>query len=145
MQQTGFRLARRSLQFVHPYRTKLVGVLSIALLLAALSAVDPLVMKYLFDELSRGGRMTHFGFVMTGLAGVELARAGLQAWLGVMSWDVRLGVDYTVREQIMGKLNSLPMSFHQGESVGATMNRINQGINGCVMAFCEAAFNLLPT
>ena len=145
MQQTGFQLARRSLQFVRPYRRKLVGVLSLALLLAALSAIDPLVMKYLFDELGRGGSMTPFALTMAGLAGLEIARAGLQAWLGVLSWDVRLGVDYTVREQIMGKLNSLPMSFHQGESVGATMNRINQGINGCVVAFCEAAFNLLPT
>ncbi|HEX7337883.1 MAG TPA: ABC transporter ATP-binding protein [Gemmatimonadales bacterium] len=145
MQQTGFQLARRSLQFVRPYRRKLVGVLGLALLLAALSAIDPLVMKYLFDELGRGGSMTPFALTMAGLAGLEIARAGLQAWLGVLSWDVRLGVDYTVREQIMGKLNSLPMSFHQGESVGATMNRINQGINGCVVAFCEAAFNLLPT
>ena len=145
MQQTGFQLARRSLQFVRPYRRKLVGVLSLALVLAALSAIDPLIMKYLFDELGRGAGMTAFALTMAGLAVLELARAALQAWLGVLSWDVRLGVDYTVREQIMGKLNSLPMSFHQGESVGATMNRINQGINGCVVAFCEAAFNLLPT
>jgi ATP-binding cassette subfamily B protein len=102
-------------------------------------------MKYLFDELSRGRGMMPFALTMLGLAGLELARAGLQAWLGVVSWDVRLGVDYTVREQVMGKLNSLPISYHQGESVGATMNRINAGINGCVTAFCEAAFNLLPT
>jgi ATP-binding cassette, subfamily B, bacterial len=145
MQQTGIQLARRSLQFVHPYRRKLTGVVALALLLAALSAIDPLVMKFLFDELSRGGGMTLFALTMVGLAGLELARAGLQAWLGVLSWDVRLGVDYTVREQVMGKLNSLPMSYHQGESVGATMNRVNAGINGCVTAFCEAAFNLLPT
>jgi ATP-binding cassette, subfamily B, bacterial len=145
MQQTGLQLARRSLQFVHPYRRKLTGVLALALLLAALSAIDPLLMKYLFDELSRGRGMTPFALTMLGLAGLELARAGLQAWLGVVSWDVRLGVDYTVREQVMGKLNSLPISYHQGESVGATMNRINAGINGCVTAFCEAAFNLLPT
>jgi len=145
MPQTGFQLARRSLEFVRPYRRKLVGVLCLALLLAVLSAIDPLVMKYLFDELGRGRGMTPFALTMAGLAALELGRAGLQAWLGVLSWDVRLGVDYTVREKIMGKLNSLPMSFHQGESVGATMNRINQGINGCVVAFCEAAFNLLPT
>jgi ATP-binding cassette subfamily B protein len=145
MQQTGLQLARRSFQFIHPYRRKLTGVVALALLLAALSAIDPLVMKYLFDELSRGGSMTPFALTMVGLAGLELARAGLQAWLGVLSWDVRLGVDYTVREQVMGKLNSLPMSYHQGESVGASMNRINAGINGCVTAFCEAAFNLLPT
>jgi ATP-binding cassette subfamily B protein len=145
MRQTGLQLARRSLQFVHPYRRKLTGVVALALLLAALSAIDPLLMKYLFDELSRGRGMTPFALTMLGLAGLELARAALQAWLGVVSWDVRLGVDYTVREQVMGKLNSLPISYHQGESVGATMNRINAGINGCVTAFCEAAFNLLPT
>jgi ATP-binding cassette subfamily B protein len=145
MQQTGPQLARRSLQFVRAYRRSLVGVVSLALLLAALSAIDPLIMKYLFDELSRGGSLRPFVLTMVGLAGLEFARAGLQAWLGVLSWDVRLGVDYTIREKVMGKLNSLPMAFHQGESVGATMNRINHGINGCVAAFCEAAFNLLPT
>jgi ATP-binding cassette subfamily B protein len=145
MQQTGLQLARRSLQFVRPYHRRLAGVLSLALLLAALSAIDPLAMKYLFDELGRGRGMMPFALTMIGLAGLELARAGLQAWLGVLSWDVRLGVDYTIRERVMGKLNSLPMSYHQGESVGATMNRINTGINGCVTAFCEAAFNLLPT
>jgi ATP-binding cassette subfamily B protein len=144
-QQSGLQLARRSLQFVRPYRYRLVGVVTLALVLAALSAVDPLLMKYLFDELARGGSMTAFAYIMLGLAGLELARAGLQAWLGVLSWDVRLGVDYTVREQIMGKVNALPMSYHQSESVGAMMNRINTGINGCVVAFCEAAFNLFPT
>ena len=83
--------------------------------------------------------------IMTGLVALELARGVLQAWLGILSWDVRLGVDYTIREHVMSKLNSLPMSFHQAETIGATMNRINQGITGCVTAFCETAFNLLPT
>lgn len=145
MQQPGLQLAKRSLQFVRPYRRTLAGVISLALLLAALSAVDPLVMKYLFDALQNGMGMRALGLTMGGLVLLELVRAGLQAWLGVLSWDVRLGVDYTIREQVMSKLNSLPMSFHQGETIGGTMNRINQGINGCVTAFCETAFNFLPT
>lgn len=145
MQSTGFQLARRSLQFVRPYRRTLKGVLSLASLLAALSAIDPLLMKYLFDALEHGSGLAALGMIMSGLVVLELARAGLQAWLGVLSWEVRLGVDYTMREQVMSKLNSLPMSFHQGEAIGATMNRINQGITGCVTAFCETAFNLLPT
>jgi ATP-binding cassette subfamily B protein len=143
--QPGFQLALRSLQFVRPYRRALTGVTGLALLLAALSAVDPLLMKYLFDQLGAGGGLTKFSLAISALVALEIARAGLQAWLGVLSWDVRLGVDYTIREQVMSKLNSLPISFHQGESIGATMNRINQGITGCVTAFCEAAFNLLPT
>jgi ATP-binding cassette subfamily B protein len=145
MQSSGFQLAKRSLQFVRPYRATLAGVISLALLLAALSAVDPLLMKYLFDALENRNGLASLGMIMAGLIGLELARAGLQAWLGVLSWDVRLGVDYTMREQVMTKLNSLPMSFHHGETIGATMNRINQGIAGCVTAFCETAFNLIPT
>ncbi len=145
MQSSGFQLAKRSLQFVRPYRSTLAGVISLALLLAALSAIDPLLMKYLFDALERRSGLASLGMIMSGLIALELARAGLQAWLGVLSWDVRLGVDYTMREHVMSKLNSLPMSFHQGETIGATMNRINQGIAGCVTAFCETAFNLFPT
>jgi ATP-binding cassette, subfamily B, bacterial len=141
----GLQLVVRSLQFVRPYRRSLGAVTALALFLAALSAVDPLVMKYLFDQLSQTGGLSNFALAMTALVLLELARAGLQAWLGVLSWDVRLGVDYTVRERVMGKLNSLPMSFHQAETIGATMNRINAGIQGCVAAFCDTAFNLLPT
>ncbi len=145
MRQNGLHLARRSLQFAKPYRRSLSGVISLALLLAALSAIDPLVMKRLFDALASGKGIGAFALTMSGLVVLELARSGLQAWLGVLSWDVRLGVDYTVREQVVSKLNSLPISFHQRETVGGTMNRVNQGISGYVAAFVDVAFNLLPT
>jgi ATP-binding cassette subfamily B protein len=143
--QTRFQLTLRSLEFVRPYRRTLTAVTCLALFLAALSAIDPLVMKYLFDQLGAGTGLSKFSLAIAALVILEITRAGLQAWLGVLSWDVRLGVDYTVRERVMGKLNSLPMSFHEEETIGATMNRINAGINGCVTAFCDTAFNLLPT
>jgi ATP-binding cassette, subfamily B, bacterial len=145
MPRNGFQLAKRSLQFVRPYRRPLTGVICLALVLAALSAVDPLIMKYLFDELGlRTGPRT-LAMIMGGLVCLELTRASLQAWLGILSWDVRLGVEYTLREQLVSKLNSLPISFHQREGVGGTMNRVNQGISGYVGAFSDVAFNLLPT
>jgi ATP-binding cassette subfamily B protein len=145
VQNTGLQLALRSLQFVRPYRRALTALLALAMFLAALSAIDPLVMKYLFDQLAGHTGLHQFGVAIGGLIVLELVRAGLQAWLGVLSWDVRLGVDFTIRERVMGKLNSLPMSFHHGETIGATMNRVNAGIAGCVAAFCDTAFNLLPT
>jgi ATP-binding cassette, subfamily B, bacterial len=145
MPHSGFQLARRSLQFVRPYRRALTGVIALALVLAALSAIDPLIMKYLFDELERRTGVRTLASIMAGLMVLELARAGLQAWLGILSWDVRLGVEYTLRERLVSKLNSLPISFHQREGVGGTMNRVNQGISGYVGAFSDVAFNLLPT
>jgi ATP-binding cassette, subfamily B, bacterial len=145
MPRNGLQLAKRSLQFVRPYRAPLGGVIALALVLSSLSAIDPLIMKYLFDGLERRTGVTALGVIVVGLVALELARAGLQAWLGILSWDVRLGVEYTVREQVVSKLNSLPISFHQREGVGGTMNRVNQGINGYVGAFSDVAFNLLPT
>jgi ATP-binding cassette subfamily B protein len=145
MPRNGVQLARRSLQFVRPYRRPLAGVITLALILAALSAIDPLLMKYLFDELARQAGVHALALFVAGLVVLELVRAGLQAWLGILSWDVRLGVEYTVREQVVSKLNSLPISFHQREGVGGTMNRVNQGIGGYVGAFSDVAFNLLPT
>ena len=145
MPHNGLQLARRSLQFVRPYRRPLSGVIALALVLASFSAIDPLIMKYFFDELERHSGLSVLGLIVAGMVVLELSRAGLQAWLGILSWDVRLGVEYTVREQVVSKLNSLPISFHQREGVGGTMNRVNQGINGYVGAFSDVAFNLLPT
>jgi ATP-binding cassette, subfamily B, bacterial len=130
---------------VRPYRRALAGVLGLALILAAFSAIDPLIMKYLIDQLGRADGGRDFAVAMAGLLALELARALLQWHLGTWSWDVRLGVEYTVRERVITKLNSLPLAFHEREGVGGTLNRINQGITGYVTAFSDLAFNLLPT
>src|SRR5919107_4506051 len=125
MPPSALALACRSLDFVRPERRRLAGVLCLALLLSGLSALDPLLMKYLFDQLGQPGGGSRFAFGMAVLLGLELLRAGLQAVMSLWSWDVRLAVDFRVRERIISKLNSLPISFHQGEGVGGTMNRIN--------------------
>jgi ATP-binding cassette, subfamily B, bacterial len=142
---SAFRLAARSLEFARPQRRRLLAVVTLALLLAAASALDPLIMKYLFDRLGAPDGLRSFAAGLAALAVVEVARAGLQGVLGVWSWDARLAVDYEVRERVVSKLNSLPLSFHQREGVGGTMNRINQAIAGWVAAFGETTFNLVPT
>jgi ATP-binding cassette subfamily B protein len=138
-------LAVRSLEFVRPFRRTLAVVLGLALILAALSALDPLIMKYLFDQLGRPNGGHAFGVALAGLLGLELARSVLQWCLGIRSWDVRLGVEYTLRERVVSRLNTLPLAYHQREAVGGIMNRMNQGITGYVAAFSDLAFNLLPT
>ena len=143
--RSGLQLAIRSLQFVRPHRPALAGVLCLALVLSGLSALDPLLVKFLFDQIGTPDGLPRFAIGMAALLGLEVLRALLQAGLGIRSWDLRLSVEYAVRERVVTRLNALPLSFHQREGVGGTMNRINQAISSYVSAFAEAAFNLLPT
>ena len=140
-----FHLAARSREFARPQRRRLAVVIALALLLAAASALDPLIMKFLFDQLGTPGGLHAFAMGVAALVALEMVRAAMQGVMGVWSWDVRLAVEYEVRQRLITKLNSLPLSFHQREGVGGTMNRINQAIAGWVAAFGDATFNLVPT
>jgi ATP-binding cassette subfamily B protein len=138
------RLLRRSLEFVRPHVRTLSGVIALALVLSCLSAVDPLIMKFLFDLLGSGGDLRLFGIAMAALLVAELGRAVLTARLGTSSWDLRLKVEYAVRERVTAKLNALPVAYHQREGVGGLINRVNQSVMGFVAAFSELSFNVLP-
>jgi ATP-binding cassette subfamily B protein len=138
------RLIRRSLQFVAPYRARLAGISALALTVAMLGALQPLVLKFVFDTLTERAELRVLAVIVIALLVVEVARTLFEAWLSNATWDLRLAVDYALRERILGKLNDLPMSYHQAEPVGATMTRVNQGITGFLTAFSEIAFNLVP-
>ena len=43
-----------------------------------------------------------------------------------------------------GRLHTLSVAYHQSEPVGATMARLDRGIQGLVGAFSELAFNVVP-
>jgi hypothetical protein len=72
-----FHSAARSLEFAQPQRRRLCSVVGLALLLAAASALDPLIMKYLFDQLGRPDGLQTFGLALAGL--LALVGAGYLA------------------------------------------------------------------
>jgi ATP-binding cassette subfamily B protein len=138
------RLAWRSLEFIAPYKFLVAGIVALALLLSVLGAADPLVLKYLFDSLARGER-TPLLIALATLLGIEIARAVIGGHNSVLTWRVRLGVDYTLRERVLASLTSATVDYHQAEGVGGTTNKINQSIAAFVAAFVEVAFNVLPS
>jgi len=146
---------RRSLQFVSQDRLRIAWISVLGLGVAALNAAQPLVLKRIFDVLvadTTGGAPVRTGGAMvdalarglTMLLIVELARAVVSARLSIRTWDVRINVEYRLRELLLGKLNTLPLSYHQAHSVGGLVNRLNQAVSGYVNAFSELAFNVLP-
>src|SRR5690606_18508374 len=134
---------RRAMRFVRPFRGKVGAILAMTLVVAAFGAVEPLVMKYLFDELVAGGTRT----LVLGVAGLVMLGLGRELVSAVsnrLTWRVRIGVHYGLLEATVTRLNSLPLTFHRANAVGGTMTRLERGITGFVGALSEIAFNVLP-
>jgi ATP-binding cassette subfamily B protein len=141
---SGRRLAWRSLEFIAPNKLSVIAIIALALVLSVLGAADPLVLKYLFDGLGRGDRLP-LVVAIGALLGIEIARSLLGTRNSVLTWRVRLGVDYTLRERVLAKLTTASVDYHQAEGVGGTTNKINQSIAAFVAAFVDVAFNVLPS
>jgi ATP-binding cassette, subfamily B, bacterial len=137
-------LLARSLQFVRPLKRQIAGISALAVTVATLGVAEPLVLKRIFDALAARASISTLVVLASLLFGLLASRTALDALLNASTWRTRLGVDYLLREALLGKLGTLPLSYHQRESVGGTVNRLNRGIDGYVTAFSEIAFKLTP-
>lgn len=136
---------RRAFVFIRPHRRASLAILFMALAGAALSAVEPLLLKHVFDGLTQGRGVSTLLILLGGLLTIALVRElviGVSNWL---SWRVRLQMQYGVLEATVGRLHTLPVMFHRREGVGATLTRLDRGITGFVGALAEITSNVLPS
>ena len=136
--------AARALGFISPHKGLLTAVSALTLLGAVLGALEPLLMKYIFDTLDAG--------VFTGLAvgiamliGLNLCREGFGGLSNWLSWKIRLKVNQGLLEATVTRLHSLPMTYHREETVGGIMTKLDRGVNGFVGALSDIAFNIFPS
>lgn len=130
---------------VRPFRALICGVLGLTVVGSLLQAVEPLVLKYLFDGLGSGG--VHRA-VVVGLGGLVLLGVVRELVGGIsnlLSWRVRIRVQFDLLRVAVGRLHALPISFHRGESVGGLMTKLDRGTSGLVGALAEILFNVLPS
>ncbi|MDB5944915.1 MAG: putative type multidrug transport system, ATP-binding and permease component, partial [Ramlibacter sp.] len=146
-------MARRALPWLRGFGRPIAGVLALALLLASASAAAPLAVMWLVDALGRvaaapgsvgtgAGRSVLFALAL--VAAAELAQIVLSRLLEARSWRVRLDLDFALRRRVTARLHQLPLAFHQRQTVGGTVSRVNTSINGFVTAVAELAFKALP-
>ena len=137
------RHLRRAIGFIVPHRKILSVIMLLTLILAALGALEPLVMKYIFDELGTGVMSSLLtGVVM--LVGLNLAREALNSLSNWLAWRVRLDVNHGILEATVSRLHTLPVAYHRQETVGGIMTKLDRGVNGFVGAMSEMAFNVFP-
>lgn len=137
-------LVRRALAFVGPHRSKSLFILGLAVGGAVLGAIEPLLLKYIFDNLTASTALRALAFGIAGLLAIAVLREVFGAVSNWLTWRVRLSVHYDLLEATVGRLHSLPVAWHRAETVGATMTRLDRGIAGFVGALTEITTNVLP-
>jgi ATP-binding cassette subfamily B protein len=149
-------LVRRALPWLAGFGRPIARVLGLALLLAAVGAAAPLATMGLVDALgavaaatagARAPAPEAVRTVLAALALVALAEVG-QVWLARQldgrSCRVRLDLDFALRRRVTEQLHALPLAWHQQQTVGGTVNRVNTAVDGFVGAVAELAFKALP-
>ncbi|MFN7137995.1 MAG: ABC transporter ATP-binding protein [Limisphaerales bacterium] len=130
--------------FAFPYK-KTVGILLLlTLVLSGVNAVEPLVLKFIFDNLSATPELRALLVGILGLLVLGLFRelvTGISNWL---TWHTRLGIHYALLEATVGRLQLLPLSFHRSEGVGAIMTKLDRSIQGFIGALSQILFNVFP-
>ena len=136
---------RRALTFLRPFRVEVGTVLGLALLAAALAALEPLVMKYVFDRVAGDRAMRPIALGIGGLLALGALREAVGALQNWLTWKTRIDLQFSLTEKTVEKLQQLPVSFHRATGVGSILTRLDRGIQGFVGAVTEFAFTTLPS
>jgi ATP-binding cassette, subfamily B, bacterial len=130
--------------YVVPHRGALFGSVALGGLAACLSAIEPLVLKLLFDDIVSSKTLDKPLVPFAALVLLLVANEVLGTAREWLVWRVRLAVDFSLMQATVERLHALPLSYHREHSVGATMTTIERGIAGCMSAFSDVVTKLIP-
>jgi len=135
----------RALAMAGTSRKRVVTTLGMTTLLGALGAVEPLMLKEFLDDIARKETYRELGLTLGLLVGVGLAREAVGAVCNGLTWRTRIEFQQQLLDATVGRLHSLPLSYHRSNDVGGIMTRLDRGIQGVVQGLSELTFNALPS
>ena len=135
----------RAARFAFPHRHAIALILGLVLVVAAINAIEPLVLKFLIDDLAEP---TGYEAIITSiamLAALAIVREVLDGFANWYIWRTRIGVQYALLEATIGKLHTMPLRIQRSEGVGAIMTRLDRSIQGFTGALSLILFSVLPS
>lgn len=115
------------------------------LTVAAANAVEPLLIKAVFDELTAQQRMQALVLSVAALALLAVVKEIMDGAANWLTWRTRIGLQYALLEATIGKLHTMPLRMQRSEGIGAIMTRLDRSIQGFTSAVSLILFNVLPS
>jgi ATP-binding cassette subfamily B protein len=113
--------------------------------LGALGAVEPVLLKNFLDRVGQSEPLREMLWILVAFLAVGLGREAVGAICNGLTWRTRIEFQQQLLDATVGRLHSLPLSYHRAHDVGGTMTRLDRGIQGVVTGLGELTFNALPS
>ena len=147
-------LAARGVRlFAAPNARRIGFTLVLSLVVAVMSAYEPLLLKLVVDRLGAAsgagahGRAAREALIaVVGLfAAVLTCRILGAAWVSTSNCAVRLNMEYQVRSRVAAKLSVLSAKTHGEIGTGGLRYAIDESAPQTARAFADIVFRLFPT
>ena len=135
--------ARRMLTFAVPYRTILAIFLPVVIIDAAISAVNPLILRALIDDgilKKDSGLVVQLAVLVAVLA---LADAGLVLTERRISAYIGESLIFDMRSKVFRHIQRMPLAFFSRTQTGALVSRLNNDVIGAQQAFTDLLSNVV--
>jgi ATP-binding cassette subfamily B protein len=127
-------IVRRIARYARPYRWQLAAFLLATSVDAAITVVNPLLLREIID----GGIIAHDDTVVIVVAFVVAAVAIFDAFLGFVNrwFSARLGegIIYDLRTQVFGHVQRQPIAFFTRAQTGSLVSRLDADVMGAQQA-----------
>lgn len=131
--------------FAFPHRSAIALIVALMLAVAVINAVEPLIIKSIFDGLTSPQAVRVLIGSVAALAAIALLREAMDGAAHWLTWRTRIGLQYALLEAAVGKLHTMPLRIQRSEGVGAIMTRLDRAIQGFTSAVTVIMFNVLPS
>ncbi len=124
------RDGRRILRLFRPYRSRLTVVLTLVVVSAAISMLNPFLVKWALDD----GLLRHNNTILTetvlGMIGVAIVSQAMSVWQTYISNAVGQRVMHDLRAAVYHRLQRMSLAFFTRTRTGEVQSRISNDIGG---------------
>ncbi len=133
----------RVVKLFRPYRKKVVGVLAILVVVAALGIVNPVMLKLIIDQ----GILEHKTRMLLIFVGImvitPVISTGLGVWQTYLNAVVGQRMMQDLRVALYSHLQSLPLRFFTGTRTGEIQSRLTNDVGGVDSVITNTATSIV--